>query len=179
MEIIIDRKAVLVSLDLLKPYENNARTHSDEQVAEIAASIKAFGWTSPLLVARETVPGDKGVQYRIIAGHGRIAAARQLGMTGVPCIEVTGLSPAQLRALVLADNKIALNAGWDKKLLKSELLDLPADLLDLTGFDAIELNALIGRVLPIVGEDDNARSSGGSCLSWARTTMRAHRAGLL
>lgn len=159
---IIDRKSVIVALDLLKPYENNARTHSDEQVAEIAASVKEFGWTTPLLVSRETVPGSDEFIYRIIAGHGRLKAATLLGMTGVPCIDCTGLSPAQLRALVLADNKIALNAGWDKKLLKSELLDLPDNLLNLTGFDAIELNALIGRVIPIVGEDDSPSTPGAA-----------------
>src|ERR1700750_913488 len=88
----------------LIPFANNARTHSDAQGAQIAASIREFGWTNPILV-----DGDNG----IIAGHGRLLAARKLGMHDVPVIELAGLSVAQKRALVIADNKLALNAGWD------------------------------------------------------------------
>src|SRR5258708_38106299 len=87
----------------LIPFANNARTHSDTQVAQIAASIREFGWTNPILV-----DGANG----IIAGHGRLLAARKLGMGKVPVIELAGLSAAQKRALVIADNKLALNAGW-------------------------------------------------------------------
>ena len=88
----------------LIPYARNARTHSDAQVAEIAASIREFGFTNPILV-----DGDNG----IIAGHGRLLAARKLGLAEVPVIELAGLSEAQKRAYVIADNKLALNAGWD------------------------------------------------------------------
>lgn len=99
----------------LIPYARNARTHSDEQVAEIAASIKEYGWTNPILT-----DGENG----IIAGHGRLMAARKLGMDEVPTIDITGLSDAKKRALILADNKMALNASWDEDMLKLELADL-------------------------------------------------------
>ena len=93
----------------LIPYVNNARTHSDEQVAQIAASIKEFGFNAPILL-----DGDNG----IIAGHGRLMAAKKLGLEQVPCIELKHLSEAQKKAYILADNKLALNAGWDSQLLK-------------------------------------------------------------
>ena len=121
----------------LIPYARNSRTHSDEQVAQIAASIREFGWTNPVLV-----DGDNG----IIAGHGRVLAARKLGMAEVPCIELAHLSEAQKKAYIIADNKLALNAGWDNELLAlefGELQELGFD-LDLTGFDADELEALTG-----------------------------------
>jgi hypothetical protein len=120
----------------LIPYAKNARTHSDEHVAQIAASIREFGWTNPVLV-----DGDNG----IIAGHGRVLAARKLGMTTVPVIELAGLSEAEKRAYVIADNKIALNAGWDKEMLSVELADLDALGFDLslTGFGGDELAGLL------------------------------------
>ena len=90
----------------LIPYARNARTHSDDQVARIAGSIKEFGWTNPILV-----DGENG----IIAGHGRLAAARKLGMSEVPVIELDGLSDVQQRAYLLADNRLALDAGWITK----------------------------------------------------------------
>ena len=99
----------------LIPYARNARTHSDAQVAEIAASIKEYGWTNPILT-----DGENG----IIAGHGRLLAARKLGMEEVPTIDIVGLTDVQKRALILADNKLALNAGWDADMLKLELSDL-------------------------------------------------------
>ena len=99
----------------LIPYANNARTHSEAQVAQIAASISEFGWTNPILV-----DGEDG----IIAGHGRLLAAKQLGMAQVPVIVLAGLSEAQKRALIIADNKLALNAGWDVQLLGVELAEL-------------------------------------------------------
>lgn len=120
----------------LIPYARNARTHSDEQVARIAGSIKEFGWTSPILV-----DGENG----IIAGHGRLAAARKLGMTEVPVIELFGLSESKKRAYILADNRLALDAGWDEELLKIELQDLQAcgvD-IDVTGFTNEELDSLL------------------------------------
>ncbi len=120
----------------LIPYVNNSRKHSDQQVAQIAASIKEFGWTNPILVDK-----DKG----IIAGHGRLMAARKLKMNDVPTIELSHLSEAQKKALVIADNKLALNADWDTQILSlelSELQDIGFD-LDILGFDANELNALL------------------------------------
>jgi len=123
-------------LDALIPYARNPRTHSERQVAEIAASIREFGWTNPILV-----DGENG----IIAGHGRLLAARQLGMAEVPVIELAGLSEAQKRAYVIADNKLALNAGWDTELLQLELGELDALGFDLslTGFGDMELAGLL------------------------------------
>jgi ParB-like chromosome segregation protein Spo0J len=124
------------NIDTLIPYVNNARTHSDEQVAQIAASIKEFGWTNPVLV-----DGDNG----IIAGHGRVLAARKLEQTQIPVIELQGLSDAQRRAYVLADNRLAQNAGWDEDLLHLELTELGnADFdLSLLGFEPGELKDLL------------------------------------
>jgi DNA modification methylase len=118
----------------LVPYERNARTHSPEQVGQLARSINEFGFTNPLLVDE---------QNRVIAGHGRLMAATSLGMAVVPCIEVAGLSDAQRRALVLADNKLAMNAGWDVDLLSSELASLKLEGfdLDIVGFSIEELGA--------------------------------------
>ena len=125
-----------VSIELLIPYANNARTHSDAQVAQIAASIREFGFTNPVLVSDDNT---------IIAGHGRVMAARKLGLTQVPVIRLSHLSETQRKAYILADNKLALNAGWDDNLLSIELADLK-DLgfdTDLTGFLADEIAALM------------------------------------
>ena len=123
------------SVASLVPYARNARTHSDDQVAQIAASIREFGWTNPMLV-----DGENG----IIAGHGRLMAARKLGMTEVPVIELAHLSDTQKRALILADNKLALNAGWDEEMLALEIFDLKDEGfdVDLIGFDVDELEEL-------------------------------------
>lgn len=123
-------------IESLIPYTRNSRTHSDAQVAQIAASIKEFGWTNPVLIDAEG---------GIIAGHGRIMAGRKLGITEAPCIVLENLTEAQRRAYVIADNKLALNAGWDIELLKIELGDLKAlDFdLSLTGFDPGELGNLL------------------------------------
>lgn len=120
----------------LIPYAANSRTHSDAQVAQIAASIKEFGWTNPILVS-----GDNS----IIAGHGRLLAARKLGMDEVPTIVLDHLSKAQQRALVIADNQLALNAGWDMKMLKAEIedLDLENFNLEILGFDESFLDELL------------------------------------
>jgi DNA modification methylase len=121
---------------LLIPYANNARTHSDAQVAQIAASIREFGFTNPVLTSDDNT---------IIAGHGRVMAARKLGLTQVPVIRLSHLSETQRKAYILADNKLALNAGWDDNLLSIELADLK-DLgfdTDLTGFSADEIAALM------------------------------------
>jgi DNA modification methylase len=120
----------------LIPYARNARTHSDEQVAQIAASIREFGFTNPILI-----DGERGV----IAGHGRLLAARKLGMVEVPTIELAHLTPAQKRAYVLADNRMALSAGWEEDLLRIELRELQADGFDLslTGFDPDEIASIL------------------------------------
>lgn len=122
----------------LIPYARNSRTHSDEQVAQIAASIREFGFTNPILT-----DGENG----IIAGHGRLQAARKLGLTEVPTIPLEGLSEAQKRAYVIADNKLALNAGWDIELLSSEIAGLGEDGFDLSllGFNENELAALLAE----------------------------------
>jgi len=116
----------------LIPYARNSRTHSDAQVAKLAASIKEFGFLNPVIV-----DGENG----IIAGHGRILAAQKLGLEAVPTIEAGHLSEAQRRAYVIADNRLALDAGWDDELLRIELGDLDAEGFDLslTGFDLGEL----------------------------------------
>ena len=128
----------------LIPYARNARTHTPEQVAQIAASIREFGWTNPVLLDQEN---------GIVAGHGRVLAAAVLGMASVPAIRLGHLSAAQRAAYVLADNKIALNGGWDFELLALELNDLSEMMggdLKLIGFTGDELAQLIGSAeLPI------------------------------
>ena len=126
-------------LQCLIPYARNARTHEEDQVAQIASSIAEFGFVNPILVGSDNV---------IIAGHGRLMAAQQLGLNEVPVIVLAHLSEAQRRALVIADNKIAENAGWDEELLKLELADLK-DIgfdLDLIGFSDTELDQLLDDV---------------------------------
>lgn len=120
----------------LFPYARNARTHSDAQIAQIAASIREWGWTIPVLVDEEG---------QLIAGHGRVLAARQLGIETVPVMTARGWSEAKIRAYRIADNKLGLNSGWDDELLALELADL-RDLgaaLDLTGFDTASLESLL------------------------------------
>jgi DNA modification methylase len=136
------------SVDSLIPYARNARTHSDAQVAQIAASIREFGWTNPILV-----DGESG----IIAGHGRLLAARKLGMEQVPCIELAGLTETQRKAYILADNKLAMNAGWDEDMLRLELGELAAMDFDtlLTGFSDEELLGLNdGGIQPGLTDED-------------------------
>jgi len=125
-----------VKVKSLIPYARNSRTHSDAQVAQIAASIKEFGWTNPILV-----DGENG----IIAGHGRLMAARKLGHKEVPVIELAHMTDSQKRAYVIADNQLAMNAGWDTSLLSLELADLKEQgfELDVLGFDAKELDKLL------------------------------------
>jgi DNA modification methylase len=126
----------MVPVEAIVPYARNARTHSDAQVAQIAASITEFGWTNPILT-----DGDKG----LIAGHGRLLAARKLGLKQVPVIELAHLTPEQKKAYILADNRLAENAGWDQELLKLEMAELnAADFdLDLMGFTDKEIEALL------------------------------------
>jgi ParB-like chromosome segregation protein Spo0J len=122
-------------IERLKPYEGNARTHSNAQINQIAASMKEFGWTNPILV-----DGDG-----IIAVHARLLAAQKLGMKEVPVIVLAHLNEVQRRALVIADNQLALNAGWDEELLRVELAILhEGDYdLELLGFDDVELARLL------------------------------------
>ena len=124
-----------IAIDRLIPYARNSRTHSDEQVAQVAASIREFGFTNPVLI-----DGEGG----IIAGHGRVMAARKRGMADVPCIRLAHLSDAQKRAYIIADNKLALNAGWDEEILALELLDLRGEdfALPLSGFTSEELEQI-------------------------------------
>lgn len=133
-----------IQLATLIPYINNSRTHSDEQVAQIAASIKEFGFNNPILVDK-----DSG----IIAGHGRLQAARKLGLTEVPCVRLEHLTETQRKAYIIADNRLALNAGWDNELLTIELNELLADgfALEILGFDSEELKALLDPLEPTEG----------------------------
>jgi site-specific DNA-methyltransferase (adenine-specific) len=144
-----NRKLEWRSVSTLIPYARNSRTHSDEQIAQIAASIKEFGWTNPILI-----DGDNG----IIAGHGRLSAARKLGHEEVPVIELKDLTETQRKAYIIADNRLALNAGWDNEMLTIELKELLADnfALDILGFDSKELNALLEPevVVGLTDEDD-------------------------
>jgi hypothetical protein len=144
----------------LVPDPRNARTHPRRQIEQIVASIRAFGFTNPILAD----PAGK-----VIAGHGRLLAAKQLGLTEVPVITLAGLSDAQQRALRLADNKIALNAGWDIEILKLELaeLSLPEMTIDLglTGFSSGEIDVVLGtkpdpddEVIPAVPIEPRTRT---------------------
>lgn len=121
-----------IAVDTLTPYAQNARTHSGEQIEQIARSILEFGFLNPVIV-----DGKNG----IIAGHGRVLAAQRLGMPEVPTLSAAHLSETQKRAYILADNKLALNAGWDDAILKSELLDLKEENVELSllGFSSAEL----------------------------------------
>ena len=123
-----------IAIESLIPYALNSRTHSDAQVAQIAASIREFGFTNPVLVDE---------QMNLIAGHGRVLAARKLGMQDVPAVVVTGLDDRKRRALIIADNKLAMNAGWDEDALRVELEDLAADYGELIGFSEEELTLLL------------------------------------
>jgi DNA modification methylase len=134
------------SVDKLIPYAKNARTHSDEQVAQIAGSIKEFGFNNPVLVDKDN---------SVIAGHGRLMAARKLGMDKVPVVELNHLTESQRKAYVLADNRIALNSGWDTSMLSLELQDLKDDIdLSLLGFDPDELDALLNPIEETEGLTD-------------------------
>jgi ParB-like chromosome segregation protein Spo0J len=129
------------SIDLLIPYAKNARIHNEAQIAQIAGSIKEFGFNNPVLIDK-----DNG----IIAGHGRVLAARKLGLKEVPTIQLDHLSENQRKAFILADNRIAMNSHWDEEILSLELSDLK-DALDLTdlGFEVAELDKLMNGILPL------------------------------
>ncbi len=129
----------------LKPYPRNARTHSRKQINQIAASIEQFGFTNPILI------GDDG---DIVAGHGRVEAAKQLGLSKVPTIQLSHLTAAQKRAYILADNRLAENAGWDKEYLSIELQGLLDEgfAVELTGFDTPEIDIILGEAAEAIGE---------------------------
>lgn len=126
-------------VEALIPHARNPRTHTDEQIASIAASVVEYGWTNPILV-----DGNNG----IIAGHGRLAAARKIGLDQVPVIELAHLSPSQKRAYLISDNRLALDAGWNEELLALELAELSDAGYDLalTGFEEAEIAALLADV---------------------------------
>lgn len=138
----------------LIPYARNSRTHSDAQVAQIAASIKEFGWTNPVLL-----DGENG----IIAGHGRVLAAQKLGQTEVPTIELSHMTDAQKRAYVIADNKLALNAGWDNDMLFAEFMELKdaGYDLELTGFTDDEIKKLTPDIINEGLTDEDAVPEAG------------------
>ena len=144
-------KIQMTTISDLKPWATNARTHSKKQVRQIAESIQTFGFTNPILIDDEQT---------ILAGHGRIAAAKSLGMASVPCVKLSHMSPEQKRAYVLTDNKLALNAGWDEDILAGELeallsLDLDFD-IDVIGFSISEIDSLIeGKANEEDGDPDD------------------------
>ena len=158
----MDLNVQQIALEQLVPYARNARTHSESQVAQIAGSIAEFGFVNPVLVGGDNI---------IIAGHGRVMAAKKLGLQTVPTIKLDHLTENQRRALVIADNKIAENAGWDEELLRLELQNLADEDfdLDLLGFDDVELDDLLTSLddiesaaldenIPIVAENPVSRT---------------------
>ena len=125
-----------VSIDKLIPYARNARTHSKEQIKQLRASLREFGFVNPCIIDKD---------YNIIAGHGRVMAAKEEGIESVPCVFAEHLTDAQKRAYILADNRLTLNAGWDNEMLSVELSDLQASAFDLSllGFSDAEMNKLL------------------------------------
>lgn len=133
----------MIPTSALRPWAKNARTHSKKQVKQIADSIRTFGFTNPILIDNENA---------ILAGHGRVEAAKLIGMNPIPCVRLANMSPEQKRAYVLADNKLALNAGWDDEILAEELkalleLDLDFD-VEITGFSISEIDSLVEGLIP-------------------------------
>lgn len=172
------RQIEYVEVRTLRGYDRNARLHSASQIAQIASSIERFGFTNPLLVDADNV---------LIAGHGRLEAAKSLGLTEVPCIRIVGLSEFEQRALVLADNKLALNASWDEKLLAEELrslqfafdagdFDIDLDTYGFTDAEVADLMPLLDDAAPaeeardITVEDEPAVARPGE--TWQLGTHR-------
>ena len=144
---IIAKSIELIPVDELAGYPGNARVHSSDQIALLCGMIQEYGFTTPLLI-------DGG--GTLIAGHGRLAAARSLGMFEVPCIRASHLSHAQIKALVVADNKIALGSSWNMDLLKAEIeaiKEMDESLLGLTGFDFSELDEILDGILTEEGSN--------------------------
>lgn len=149
----------VLKISTLMPYARNARTHSKEQIAKLAASIAEFGFTSPILIDADGM---------ILAGHGRAIAAREAGLDEIPCIRLSHLTPEQARAYILADNRIALDAGWDKDLLSLELGDLHAAGVDVgaLGFSPGELADLfLGDEEPEITGEKKSKETAHTCPS--------------
>lgn len=142
----------LVSIDKLIPYINNARTHSPEQINKLRSSLREFGFINPIIVDKE---------LNIIAGHGRVLAAKAEGITNIPCVYVDYLTDAQKKAYIIADNRIAMDADWDEKLLRVELEALEGEMFDLslTGFDEKELNDLFKKDVEVEDDDYDLTSA--------------------
>jgi len=142
----------LIDVEKLIPYVNNSRTHTDEQIAKVMASIKEFGFLNPILITEDNV---------ITAGHARLIAAQRLGLKQVPCIKENYLTPAQRKAYVIADNRLALDSGWDEEMLRVELESLNADAFDLslTGFDEDELTDLFKEEKEVEDDDYDLTSA--------------------
>ena len=172
------RTTTMASVRKLKSAKRNAHIHSKKQIRQIVNSIKRFGWTYPILVDEDN---------NVIAGHGRLQASLLLGLREVPVIVMTGLTELEIRALALADNKIAANAGWDRGVLAAELGELAVLLpecdldISITGFEPAEIDALMGDLvdpeqdpldeLSAIPEDPVSRS--GDCGSWTNTVSAA------
>lgn len=133
---MVKKKIEYINTEELVPYKKNSRTHSEEQIKQISESMKEFGFTNPVLIDEEN---------EIIAGHGRVLGAKKLGIESVPCIRLEGLTEAQKKAYIIADNKIALNSGWNEDILKMEILDLKDEdfKIGLLGFSDSELDKLL------------------------------------
>ena len=159
----------LVPITKLVPYANNARTHSPEQILKLRSSLREFGFINPVIIDRD---------YGVIAGHGRILAAREEGITEVPCVFADHLTEAQKKAYIIADNRMALDAGWDEELLRVEIEALQAADFDplLTGFDAAELADLFGEEEEPVKDDDfdlSAALEKASFVEWLKKARKA------
>lgn len=164
---IVAETIEMVPVSTLLEYPGNAKRHPDEQVARLAGMIREFGWTVPLLI------DSAGM---LIAGHGRLAAARKLDMDAVPCVRASHLSRAQIKALVIADNKIAEGGQWDMETLRAELpqiAELDEDLLALTGFSGEELNALLGELdtEDISGDPEESQGAKAQFLTFGNKRM--------
>ncbi len=146
-ERIRDLKVERIAVSTLKPYAGNARTHTKKQIRQIAQSIRTFGWTNPVLIDESR---------RVVAGHGRLEAAKLLGLEEVPAIRLSDLTEAQVRAYVIADNRLAELAGWDEEMLSIEIKALTGIELDfdieVTGFNTAEIDALV--IGPVAADDD-------------------------
>ena len=141
------KELTLIEIDKLIPYINNARTHSPEQITKLRSSLREFGFINPVLIDRK---------YNVIAGHGRLEAAKAEGIKEVPCVYVDHLTEAQKKAYIIADNRMAMDAGWDEELLKVELEALEGESFDLslTGFDEDELADLFKSDEATIEDDD-------------------------
>jgi ParB-like chromosome segregation protein Spo0J len=158
MELNTPKAIEHIPVKKLTPYARNSRTHSDIQVAQIAASIKEFGFTNPVLI-------DEGND--IIAGHGRVLAAQKLGLDSVPCIRLSHLTNTQQRAYVITDNQLALNAGWNFDMLSVEIDELNDEKYDISkiGFSNAELAEIIGSANEIdVNEQENTIADKKTCI---------------